>query len=426
MYRHPYFVQLQHELDSLGYPEFPRRVAIADGSSNVTRPLGLEMENGEIVNTCLMDLEWMLFVKPFPYVRMKITTGEQGSDEEIFRARYRIAGVPVPGFSETVIKNYPKAEYAAPGSYERFYRGIFLPLAKLSMSKHFKDCIRDDYRVPFVPTTSVFDIRTDNSSDFSYPIADSLFFSEPNQMNLIGDFGYPHLNGLILNARQVLPFDACFATPQNSFHVQNPVTQLSDFIFEEVVNGARFIQNTEFQGSLAEIYSAEYSSSQTIQLGSNVTNTKRTGPVIFNEFSSSRILSPRVRLEHGVVLSKNSRVEVGNLDDQVIECFQFQENWSAKRSVYDFSKINYIEFTQEKTPLLEVFPNPSNGTFRLVMNDDPNAPRQYMVFDLGGRLLSRGEITKSSSEIQLRLAAGSYVLKVFNRDMNSTTQILIQ
>ncbi len=321
LHRHPYFLKLQHELDSLGYPQFPRRVAIADGSSNVTRPDGLETSNGQIVNTCLNDVELHIPLKPLILsIKMKATTGEVNQDIELFKGRFRIDGINVPGFKVTVNKNYPKAEYAAPASYERFYNGILIH-ANLSMNPANWKCRNTAYRAPFAPTTSVFDIQDDASVDYSYDVSNSLFYREPGIHDIQNLYGYPHNNLNVGNPTSMTPFHSCFASVQNEFHIQNPQISMAEYILFEVSPPNGFIQNREF---FSENYTSSFSANDSMLIGKNVTFRSTQGEVILHSSTETRIVSQRVRISNGFHAQSGSRATISSVLNLDSSCFELQ------------------------------------------------------------------------------------------------------
>jgi len=406
LHRHPYFLKLQSELDSLGYPQFPRRVAIADGSSNVTRPNGLETSNGQIVNTCLNDVELYIPLKPLILsIKMKATTGEVNQDIELFRGRFKIDGINVPGFKVTVNKNYPKAEYAAPGSYERFYNGILIH-ANLSMNPANWKCRNTAYRVPFAPTTSVFDIQDDASVDYSYDMqANDLFFTSSGFMT--SNHGYPH----IANVSYKTPFHAVYASPLNTFHIQNPEIEMSEFISDEVSGSNKYIQNRHFAGHLNQPYSAVFETIDSVLIGSNVTERKSFGTVEVGPMSEVVISSSRSIIKSGFKTELGGRFIVHSENIDEISCFDFEVFNTMDKKLS--SDVNNDSYTNKNGSFdnFDVYPNPTQELIHVTL------PQITGVYNVRLMNLAGGEIMRLSninSELDINLKGlpqGLYLLE---------------
>ncbi|MEQ9188637.1 MAG: T9SS type A sorting domain-containing protein [Cryomorphaceae bacterium] len=421
LHRHPLYLKLQNELDSLGYPEYPRRVAIADGSSNVTRPDGLKESNGEFVNTCLLDLVWYnpLVVGTTFYIKVRTNTGELNSDALVFKGKFKKAWIPIPGLNNTVTKNYPKAEYAAPGSYERFYQGLLRPLNEYSISLNRFHCNNKKFRAPFVPTTSVFDIQDDTSLDYSYDmVANSLFYAQPNISN--SRYGYPHSMGV----SHKTPFHSLYATTSNRFHIQNPEQLLSDFIFEETNPSPEYLQNRSFKGRNGNIYFAQFDGRDLIEIGASVSYRTEIGSVKIDSFSNVEINSSRIEIKNGFSVG-GGKLRLSSAEVDLDNCFEFEGP-----AVRDKKGVKDSDFTTVEDDfsdsMIRAFPNPTNGVLNLEVNEEA-VGSSLKIYNINGQLLDVYKVGETTLKVDCSsFSAGLIMILLVDEDQAYTQKIIIQ
>lgn len=410
LYRHPKYLALFAQMDELGYPQHVRRVAIADGSSTVERPLGLDRDaNGNALNTCLMDLfGYIPIVKG--KLRVRINTGELLQSKTIFRGWFTIRGASVGSALKNVKKIYPKAEYDAPAAYERFYKKFVLGVAKYGL----KGCKVPDYRAPFVPTTSVFDVQDDYSLDYGYNCFENLFFLESGEFDPNESKGYPHNNPNEQYPYAKTPFDACFANQKNTLHNQNPGSDLASFILDEVAPFERFIQKKNFS-SLPVEYESLIEARESLTIGSSVTQSVRIGEVILGENTKALYRAPRVKVRDGVHIMEGASLVMKSEAPLNVDCIQLLD---SKRGYHAnaITPSNKVEH-ESLINAFAVFPNPTQGILRLEAPD--NYPYRVEVRDLTGRLLTTS-YSEGSTQLTLEHSSGLFFINVLDEKSNQT------
>lgn len=98
---------------------------------------------------------------------------------------------------------------------------------------------------------------------------------------------------------------------------------------------------------------------------------------------------------------------------------------------YEIFVVSSIESAQHISLSVKVFPNPTTHYLFLALNPSDsknNLPTEYMLFDIGGRLLAMGSIVSNETRIQMgSYASGTYILKVVsNRKEVKTFKIIKQ
>ncbi|GAB5539329.1 MAG: hypothetical protein Salg2KO_14320 [Salibacteraceae bacterium] len=413
--RHNYYTAIQNALSTLGYPETTRRIAIANGSSTATAPVGLSA--GE----CISDLKLLRTARIIRYIRLKTRAEFPGADHEIFRGRFKINGIPVPGFHKTVVKNYAFGESIAPGGTERFYDYSKM----LAGFPIIGSCEKPQYRCPFVPITTAFDIQEPYPIDYSYHASDRLFFRTNGDHDTFNLFGYPHNNPANVDPRNVTPFDACFASAANEFHNQNPSTNLANFILLESATDELGLQNRTIAGHSNEEYTSIYEARTSIETGRNVTPITPEGDFIIDEFTDVMLQAPVVTLKDGFQALSGSTVLIQSDNTKPDPCFTFINMPGAKRG-------NAVEETDDKLfdqhdlkTAVSVFPNPNSGNFTLSVSEVWLGATLYIT-DIAGRLVLNNSISQEKTELSLRQDAGIYFIHLMKANINTTQKIIIQ
>jgi len=399
--KHPYHLQLQLELATLGYPEQLRRIAVANGPSRAQPPVGVDLNGGD----CMLDLKYRN--NSGSWGRMRMQTEMVGQIQEVFRGRFRIAGIPVPGMHKTGKKNYAKAESIAPGSFERFYQGIFHKMTPINKGDWTGSCALDDYRVPFVPTTTVFDIQDDYSVDYGYDmVANDLFWIDDIYPST--SHGYPHIK----NKQYKTPFHALYASEEPEFHNQNPQIGLANFILLESKKIALEVQNRVLIGRPGETYTAIFEARDSITTGRSITKITKEGVVMLGQFSDVDFIAPRMHFRDGFHAQYGSKLSVRSMNQLPDPCFQFNDQ--SKRSADNIVLISSNEY-EENMESSHVFPNPSRGLIKLKLDESQQANIQ--IFDFSGRLIYQNQFYDDKFNIDLRnVSKGEYFIRIISED----------
>jgi hypothetical protein len=390
LYRHPLYLSLFAQLEQLGYPEQVRRVAIADGSSTVQRPLGLKRDaNGNAINTCLMD-----FIGFIPYhstkFRLRVNTGELLQSKTVFRGWLAINGIPVITALKNVKKMYTKAEYDAPGSYERFYKSFVAILA----DPNPLSCSAKNYRAPFVPTTSVFDVQDDHSLDYGYDILNNLLFTAPGSTDPEFARGYPHNNLQATSSNSNLtPFHSVFANEFNELHNQNPGSDLASFILRETSPQHLFLQNREILGTYP--YNSKFEASGSITVGKDVTYESPEGEFVLRNGLVSIIQSPRNLLKTGSLIKSGAHVRIKSTERANNDCIALQSAQQKSNGTFaEFEKTKPKTISDQMVHLT-VYPNPGIGVFHIEVSDIFMGG-SLKATDITGRTILEQQITSNS------------------------------
>ena len=104
-------------------------------------------------------------------------------------------------------------------------------------------------------------------------------------------------------------------------------------------------------------------------------------------------------------------------------------DWSATQSFTTpsskFGELDAPEASMLAEPSLNVFPNPSKGTVHLLL-EAPDAYATAVVYDVSGRAIHTQRIVANSDNVlQLKPAAGMYVLRVSGNGWNELRQLIV-
>jgi hypothetical protein len=416
--KHPYHLQVQSELSVLGYPQQVRRIAVANGPSRLIRPKDIHLGGGD----CLLDLHYGGISPgiPFSWGRMMMKTEKVGQNQEVFRGRYRVLGIKVPGMNKTIEKNYAKAESIAPGSFERFYNGIFYKMTPFTIGGWTGSCALANYRVPFVPTTTVFDIQDDNTNNYAYDMVDNnLFWINSSNDGLNFSMGYPH----IMNVQYKTPFHVLYASPMPEFHNQNPQKGLRDFILLESSKQYGDLQNRRIEGRQGSVYSASFEAREEIFAGKDVTIATASGEFEIGEFTDVDIIAPKVTLRSGFHAETGARVMIKSAESAPDPCFSFGTNG---QKMVEASQANEIVNNSDQfvaTLKVMASPNPTRGEIELLV--EGHQGYSVDVFDFSGQLIHTGNTIDEKFIYNLSsYQSGQFILRVTTQDEVGYAKIL--
>jgi len=94
---------------------------------------------------------------------------------------------------------------------------------------------------------------------------------------------------------------------------------------------------------------------------------------------------------------------------------------------FSYSPIERVN-NSETDNSFDVYPNPATGnSFKINLLKNTSAGTELLVFDQAGRLQLKQELSNSNTiNIQHRLPAGMYTIKVNDKDINTTKKLVIQ
>lgn len=324
-------------------------------------------------------------------------------------------------------KYYPRAEFAASGARESFYQGNFHPLAHgkeiAGLRITLSACEAHDYAVPFVPTTTVFDIQDDNSLDYNYHVSDRLFFRVPAEHDESNLYGYPHNNPAITNVSDVTPFVSCFASPDNEFHLQNPSKDLRNFILLETRTDLVELQNRTIAGHSSETYQARYEARNKILIGKAITFISPEGQFVVDQHTDVEMEAPRIEIKSGFHAKAGASLSIkaSTADPLPAHCFTFvNDNPEGAANKTD-------EYSQEQTwsnqerafDQLKVFPNPNRGDFTIQVPAHLIGG-ELIIRDLLGRVIYQQTAFSSSIELRnLSLPQISFLNIIYNHHLET-------
>ncbi|NQV53212.1 MAG: T9SS type A sorting domain-containing protein [Flavobacteriales bacterium] len=252
----------------------------------------------------------------------------------------------------------------------------------------------------------MFDIQDDASVDYSYDMqANDLFFTSSGFMT--SNHGYPH----IANVSYKTPFHAVYASPLNTFHIQNPEIEMSEFISDEVSGSNKYIQNRHFAGHLNQPYSAVFETIDSVLIGSNVTERKSFGTVEVGPMSEVVISSSRSIIKSGFKTELGGRFIVHSENIDEISCFDFEVFNTMDKKLS--SDVNNDSYTNKNGSFdnFDVYPNPTQELIHVTL------PQITGVYNVRLMNLAGGEIMRLSninSELDINLKGlpqGLYLLE---------------
>lgn len=413
--RHPNYTRLMNELDLLGYPSC-RRVAIADGSSTMQRPEDLvgDIDSSGYGGECLINFRAINpFMYGIPAVQMKATTEKINTDQMVFKGTFRMFGIPVPGSSFWIKKNYKRAESIAPGSYERFHAKYMLPLA----DNYPFSCSKPKYRATFVPTTSVFDIQDDTTADYGYSFSQNdLFWTD--ESNTTNHRGYPHIK----NVQHKTPFHSIFAMKDNTFHLQNPSSEIAVFFLDEIKLSQRHDQHKQYLGRNNALYSSRLDDGEYIAIGASNTQSIDTGSLIVGEYTDIEYNSPSIIITGQAWFKRASKVRIGSLGPIPNECFTFSDA-QGKRTDGGLVTEKIPELNANMESHITVYPQPNESTLNI------RIPKELIggeirFYTITGQLVQTDQIHSSEQLLDTPFPPGTYILRIKSEGVSYSRKIL--
>lgn len=421
LHKNALHVQLQNELATLGYPNELRRVAISQSSSTAIPPQDVDTNGGDPIMGLKLFNPGYFGTGP-NWLSMKQITEKVDNDQLVFSGKFFMYGIPVPGFNPTIIKNYPMAESIAPASYERFYHFSHVVASFLLVGSHAKD----NYKAPFVPVTTTFDILENIPPNYGYDASNTLFYRTLDAHDDDDLFGYPHNNSSLTNPKNVTPFDACFASPNNEFHNQNPQHSLRDFLLLECRQDQYGLQNRTITGhSPAYLYNARYEASERILTGRDVTSITPSAEFKIGEYSDVELEAPIVKLEDGTHLMHGSRVLIKSSNPLSAACFTFDNGEYEKDGERDDDDWDVRQEMSNEQDQLMAFPNPHRGEFTL------RVPEHLVggtatVYDMVGREIHTFNLDQVTVRMSTSYLPHIVFIKAINQNHVGTIKIIRQ
>lgn len=82
---------------------------------------------------------------------------------------------------------------------------------------------------------------------------------------------------------------------------------------------------------------------------------------------------------------------------------------------WEISVVTAIENTEDISLVMNVYPNPTSGSFKLIVGTLENRNLRFRLYDMNGSLLQDKEIVSEETEIFIQdLSSAMYFLKVIN------------
>ncbi len=428
---HPYFDQLMTTLDHLGYPDM-RLIALADGSNYDEKPVTTGY------GQCILDM-----VGVFPLIsgahnlfyRINVNLEKPGLDKVVFEGTVGVSSAVAIFIHKKIIKkNYDIPTSFIPGAYERFYKHIFYAFLK---NLPGTSCLSSEYRAPFVPTVSVFDINPKYQTGYmEYDAVSNLFYNKPGIFTSKGEFGYPHNSPSInipnvISSKEITPFDALFATKQNERHLDNPPQELANFLLSEITPKDLIIQNRTISATKGKY--AHFESRNSIRVVTDESTRTPEGQFILENGTDVLLgAGNHITFRPGFMTSPKSKLEA-IISTMADTCFGFNRTKRAKRDISvnipnseETSNV-HLQASLDKSvrdARIEIFPNPSSDKVTIELSYNNVGMKSCQLLNSQGVLvlsLNSGIKTIDVSN----LPRGAYTLSIhFDDGLRSTKRII--
>ncbi|MES2134448.1 MAG: T9SS type A sorting domain-containing protein [Bacteroidota bacterium] len=331
---------------------------------------------------------------------------------------------------------------------------------------------RDPKLHSFAPTVSSLDIRDPNTGQ---PVSN---FTSPSALNLLNiskapngsltqhpdqRFGFPYLY-YPNNHYQVTPYDGVFAIgsnngtysdgvtpkPNNQFHVEDPQTEIGDYLARwEVAQEKLFLTNIDLASTKSN-YIAEYEARDRIIAGKYDASGLNT---IYSLYSNLYYLSPNG--EYKVSQQSTAIMHAGNQID-LLPGFEVSAGASLAAYIKPYTCGNLLyrinnhgngndgpvvhnlpnknvdyenpinKQAGKKINSFLLYPNPGNGSFTYVnVCDDPTS--KLIITDLKGQIVYTAEI-ENNTPLDLNLTHlqnGFYIAKAINANSSDVFKLSI-
>lgn len=398
LHPHPLFTTLYAELDSLGYPEDCRLVAISNASNNGAQP---SAQYGNML------VNFRDFDNKGTFVRVSARLEYGTAATKVFDYHYRKAAYVD---NMEIEKEHPIHTSFSSGSYEGFYSHYIMPIAMVK-SNNPKD-FAPGYRAPFVPISSTFDLNWNAGRLLNYDALDSLFYTAPNQKDVDLEKGYPHNSPYYDSLNPITPFDAVFASEQAEFHVGNISTRIVDFILSEVSPDRLFVQNRALN-SFGN-YSAKYESRKNATFGKRVSSNSIKGEIVVDSLKSLSVRAKKqIIIKPGFNSYNGSSLSL-SLGQMANQCYSFSVIIPKRLEQTSNHKTNEVRIhadsLHESLNCINVYPNPCKSKI-LIENCDLTY-QKLDVLNSHGVTLEKYDIQRPLNEILFtNFPAGVYLLR---------------
>ncbi len=425
----PLFDQFHNQLDQIngdGYPNSCRKVAIACGSTDGTKQSGI----GEHDNLATINLgATVLLLNVAAYLKVKSTPNNTSSKKKISQAYVAINGIPIVKSKKKVKNTTPYDN--APAGYECFHHALnLIPSFYAGIAWSFVNI--NPGLDAFVPTFSALDLNP------GVVASDDLLFNIKNSIGIGStNFAYTFNNN-------ITPFDAIYASPNNTRHVissMNPSGNLHlfDFAIGEASSKIKYLQNRNID------YPVTISAHNKIIAGRNVDPNQSTDVGDFQihhpppEGVTNIIAGHSITLKDGFKMSPVQGLI--KIDPSYFDCnegFPCTNEYEANIPQLvapgnngffgnDVQKVFHSIIESERQEIL-IYPNPSfDGNFLLVLPAIYDLKYSILVFDLSGKVLLKKDDSSYNFPLDLsEYPKGMYVVKVVIGDKIEYRNIVIQ
>jgi len=391
----PLFNQFHSQLDQInsgGYPNQCRKVAIACGSSVGNNQAGIQYHD----NLADINMEInLIFNKIKIYMKVNSTpdTDITGTKRKLSHFVYETKKRKLADEIKEVTYTTPFDN--APAGYECFHHALSLVP---SLSGFF---VTTNVNInpgldAFVPTMSALDLDSGivPFDDLNYNIKNSLGIGNTN-------FTYTYNDS-------ITPFDAVYASPKNTRHVissmdplENPT--LFEFAIGESASKVKYLQNRNID------YPVTFSAHNKIVAGRDVNPIQGTGVGDFHihhlppEGETNIIAGNSILLKDGFIMSPEQgliRIDTAYFDcnegfpcDNDYEEYLVMLKGPSNNGFFgnDAQKVFHSILETEREEIL-VYPNPSyDGKFLMVMPAVYDLKYSIIVTDLSGKVILEKE-----------------------------------
>lgn len=313
--------------------------------------------------------------------------------------------------------------------------------------------IRRGSQFSFTPTVFTHDVRNIGTQfaggklDYNFKVNKLMYDNENSAstnlpINASNFYGYPHL-GYPSNHYTVTPFDALFTFDQNTEHLTGLAKSPTDnvgvpsamqpvlvaFHVLETEGEHMYLQNRKVgeYTTAGASYRADFTTSNSITMGEHVTQKTDFLPVSFEANSISEVMAGTiVHLKPGVHLKAGADVHLFIGTENCPKSTQntSQTGDSEEDAEYNYNRIQRME-RQSAESLWKVYPNPSNGSFRIQLPENYTEPVELKLVQPNGIVCFGTTLTGSSNLSVPSLASGMYIVYLkFNNSWQHQTLII--
>lgn len=405
------FMEELNSLTPTGYPQQCRNVALSEGSGNGQTQHNLA-PGGLYVD---MNEKEVLIENKRVKVTLKMRSLTDNQPVSVFESEFKVYtklfggswASSGPSLYDNITVNNTKPYDSAPGGF--YY--IMEDLCK-SLKEYTGSSFGYTGHECFIPTMSALDIRSSNNLNYNI------------RQEIMSDTNYIEIQN-----SSITPFNSIYAEINNKTHITDDgITKgMASYIISQIERGDLFFdditlssQTTQYEVINSIITGEEGYSGKNVEICNQSDITFVAGSTI--------VLNPGFSVEEGS--SFNAYIKdfsCSSTPNSISPSFMRNNNIVENERVAKFKDKNSKFEDANNENIISVYPNPSNGIFKISCNLDENSVGKVQIFDLIGHLLYKERINmKEENTINLPLKSGMYFLNIFNSNKQIYRNIIIK